>query len=218
MLPLLNEKQRGINPDLLPPAARLAAAAKERRAAEEEEDFETGTWGRVDNEDKIKKKEGIRVRTLSELLEGFEDDFESDDDWHKIPRWQRIPSIEGVVATLAEKEMLPAIWFIFSRKECEASVHRLASTQKLVLTTESERAEIMKEVAALQRDQPESVKPSAVPALAAGLASHHAGCLPGWKALVERLYQRGFVKYVLLFFIFSMFFAVWCHFCRQFLN
>ena len=33
-----------------------------------------------------------------------------------------------------------------------------------------------------------------VPALLAGAASHHAGALPGWKSLVEGLFQRGLLK------------------------
>ena len=28
-------------------------------------------------------------------------------------------------------------------------------------------------------------------ALLAGVAAHHAGCLPAWKSLVERCFQRG---------------------------
>lgn len=35
-----------------------------------------------------------------------------------------------------------------------------------------------------------------VPALLRGYAAHHAGCLPGWKGLVERCFQRGLVKLV----------------------
>ena len=28
-----------------------------------------------------------------------------------------------------------------------------------------------------------------------GIASHHAGCLPGWKALIEDLFLRGMPQY-----------------------
>ena len=52
-------------------------------------------------------------------------------------------------------------------------------------------AEIDAALAALGRDQPEALRPDMVPALRAGVASHHAGCLPGWKQLVEGLFQRG---------------------------
>ncbi len=202
LLPLLNDKARGINPQLLPPAARLAAAEaqreKEMEDEEDEEDDGEG-WGRVDeylSNSSVKKsgRSSLRTRTLSELLDGLDGDI-GENDWHRLPRWQRIPTMEGVITTLDSKKMLPAIWFIFSRKECDASVNRLASNG-VVLTNDAERADIIKEIELLRADQPEAIKKAAVPALAAGIASHHAGCLPGWKALVERLFQRGLVKAV----------------------
>ena len=52
-------------------------------------------------------------------------------------------------------------------------------------------AQIDAALAALSRDQPEALRPEMIPALRAGVASHHAGCLPGWKQLVEGLFQRG---------------------------
>ena len=45
-----------------------------------------------------------------------------------------------------------------------------------------------------RREQPEAVRQALVPALLAGAASHHAGALPGWKSLVEGLFQRGLLK------------------------
>ena len=45
-------------------------------------------------------------------------------------------------------------------------------------------------------DQPEAVREKMVSALIYGFASHHAGHLPGWKALIERLFQRGLCKVV----------------------
>ena len=45
-----------------------------------------------------------------------------------------------------------------------------------------------------RREQPEAVREALVPALLAGAASHHAGALPGWKSLVEGLFQRGLLK------------------------
>lgn len=48
----------------------------------------------------------------------------------------------------------------------------------------------------VRETQPECLRPDVVGLLSQGIASHHAGCLPGWKALVERLFQRGLVKVV----------------------
>lgn len=55
----------------------------------------------------------------------------------------------------------------------------------------AEQEAIRQEVKALLQEQPEAVKKGAVPALLRGAAAHHAGCLPAWKALIERLFQRG---------------------------
>jgi hypothetical protein len=40
------------------------------------------------------------------------------------------------------------------------------------------------------------VRDKLVPALLRGIASHHAGCLPAWKSLVERCFQKGLLKLV----------------------
>ena len=45
-------------------------------------------------------------------------------------------------------------------------------------------------------DQPEAVREKLVPALLHGMASHHAGHLPGWKCMIENLFQRGLIKIV----------------------
>jgi superfamily II RNA helicase len=51
-------------------------------------------------------------------------------------------------------------------------------------------------VQGLRDTQPEAVKESSVAPLIAGVAAHHAGCLPGWKLLIERLFQEGLLKVV----------------------
>jgi hypothetical protein len=40
------------------------------------------------------------------------------------------------------------------------------------------------------------VRDKLVPAFLRGISSHHAGCLPAWKALVERCFQKGLLKLV----------------------
>jgi hypothetical protein len=48
--------------------------------------------------------------------------------------------------------------------------------------------------AACRQEQPDAVREKFVGALLRGVSAHHAGCLPGWKALVERLFQAGLLK------------------------
>ncbi|KAK9846418.1 hypothetical protein WJX81_003415 [Elliptochloris bilobata] len=109
-------------------------------------------------------------------------------------RAERVPAQEAVLGALAARDMLPAIWFIFSRAACDRAA--AATTAGAPLAGPDERAQISAEVDALRREQPEAVREALVPALLAGAASHHAGALPGWKSLVEGLFQRGLLKVV----------------------
>lgn len=138
MLPLLNSHGRSINPHLLQPARRLLAQTTDNEMS--------GDWGRWDSiaEDKRKpsnsksgdgksdkgrkKKTGknLSMRTLDELINTWiTDESGAGDDWHRLPKWKRIPKMEDVVDELRRRSMLPAIWFIFSRKECDESASRL---------------------------------------------------------------------------------------------
>ena len=58
-------------------------------------------------------------------------------------------------------------------------------------STQAEQEVIAMELAALRAEQPEAVRSGLEAALLAGVAAHHAGCLPAWKSLVERCFQRG---------------------------
>ncbi|GLC66436.1 hypothetical protein PLESTF_000427200 [Pleodorina starrii] len=106
---------------------------------------------------------------------------------------RRTPDTSRTIRLLAENEMLPAIWFILSRRDCDVSALRAGAEP---LTGPQEQEAIAAEVAALRADQPEAVREDLVPALISGIASHHAGQLPGWKSLVERLFQRGLLRLV----------------------
>lgn len=89
--------------------------------------------------------------------------------------------------------MLPAIWFIFSRKGCDAAVQYLEDCK---LLDEHEMAEVELALKRLRTKYPDAVRESSVKGLLRGVASHHAGCLPLWKSFVEELFQRGLVKVV----------------------
>lgn len=104
-------------------------------------------------------------------------------------------SLHETLDQLRSNDMLPAIWFIFSRKRCDTAVQKLMQSGAC-LTSPSEREAISSEVASLSRTDPESVRTSALAALKSGMAAHHAGLLPAWKGIIERLFQRGLVKVV----------------------
>jgi ATP-dependent RNA helicase HelY len=111
-----------------------------------------------------------------------------------------VPRREEVVEVLAERALLPAIYFLFSRVGCDRSVEWLAGSG-IRLTTPDE-AEGIREFAELRaawmgEEDLETLGFSIfVDALMAGIAAHHAGMLPVFKETVEELFEAGLVKVV----------------------
>ena len=89
--------------------------------------------------------------------------------------------------------MLPAVWFIFSRKGCDAAVQYLEDCK---LLDECEIGEVELALKRFRIQYPDAVRESSVKGLLRGAAARHAGCLPLWKSFVEELFQRGLVKVV----------------------
>lgn len=104
-----------------------------------------------------------------------------------------VPSLPSVVNALKERDMLPAIYFIFSRRGCDKAVED-ASSLSLVSPAEEEilRVRVQKFLSRF----PEVGRMGQVDALKRGIASHHAGLLPTWKAFIEELFQEGLIKVV----------------------
>ena len=110
-------------------------------------------------------------------------------------RRRLVPHVETVVGQLVAADLLPAVWFIFSRKGCDQAADYLCQCGAS-LVSGAERAKIAEALAAFEEANPDAVRPEAIEPLLLGIASHHAGLLPGWKGLVERLFQRGLLKVV----------------------
>ncbi len=104
------------------------------------------------------------------------------------------PSLSFVISKLAERKMLPAIYFIFSRKGCDKAV---ANIKDLSLVNYAEASLINEKLTQYIKTNQEGIKDKLhFDALKRGIASHHAGLLPAWKELVEELFQRGLIKVV----------------------
>lgn len=89
--------------------------------------------------------------------------------------------------------MLPAVWFIFSRKGCDAAVQYV---EQCKLLDECEMAEVELALKRFRVQFPDAVRESSAKGLLRGVAAHHAGCLPIWKSFIEDLFQKGLVKVV----------------------
>jgi len=111
----------------------------------------------------------------------------------------RVPRPE-VVRILGERNLLPAIVFVFSRAGCEQAVQQLVR-DGVRLTSAQEREEIREIAEERCRSLPDEDLGVLgywdwVSALERGVAAHHAGLLPAFKEVVETLYQRKLLKVV----------------------
>lgn len=105
-----------------------------------------------------------------------------------------------VAGVLDDHSMLPAIYFVFSRKGCDNAVRDILFSNT-VLTTPDERHEIRavieQRTAHLSGDDLASLGfHEWEDALLAGVAAHHAGLIPVFKEVVEDLFRRKLVKLV----------------------
>ena len=89
--------------------------------------------------------------------------------------------------------MLPAIYFTFSRKKCDEQMEKCAG---LGLNTRKEQEEIKAFIEEFIAENPHLYGNKHIEYLIQGVASHHAGLLPAWKNLVEKLFQKGLIKVV----------------------
>lgn len=120
----------------------------------------------------------------------------------RLQRFSRIPKLTKpeVVEVLDDNDLLPAIFFIFSRAGCDTAV-RSCLNWGVRLTTKEQQLEIR----AIAEDKCASIADEDLATLGyfewlsgleRGVAAHHAGMLPAFKEVVEELFLRKLVKVV----------------------
>ncbi len=105
-----------------------------------------------------------------------------------------------LVERLATLDMLPAIYFVFSRAGCDESAVRAAGAG-VRLTDRAEQEEIRRraEEGTAHLEEPDLRAlhyDRWLTALEKGVAAHHAGLVPAFKEVVEQLFCDGLVKLV----------------------
>jgi len=103
------------------------------------------------------------------------------------------PTMSYILSELRYQDMLPAIYFIFSRRGCDKAVEELG---ELSLVNEQEAAALKVHIDEFLSRNPDAGRAGQVEPLYRGIAAHHAGILPAWKGFVEELFQMGLVKVV----------------------
>ena len=116
------------------------------------------------------------------------------------PNRPRIPLRTDVLDRLDSEGMLPAIYFIFSRRGCSEAV-RQCIRDNVRLTTSEEVQRIVEYADMRVGDiAPEELDVLGyddwIEGLRRGVASHHAGMIPPFKEAVEELFARGLIKAV----------------------
>ena len=103
--------------------------------------------------------------------------------------------MNALIVTLEQKQLLPALFFVLSRKDCEKYAQKVEST----LITSSEKAEVIhiwnyqlrKHRAELEKlGQYHHVRAL----VERGIAFHHSGLVPMLKEIIEILFSKGFIK------------------------
>jgi ATP-dependent RNA helicase HelY len=112
----------------------------------------------------------------------------------------RMPRRVEYVELLSERQMLPAITFVFSRAGCDQAVQHCVSGG-LRLTTAEQRTAIRRIAEAhtnsLSDDDLAVLRYGEwITGLEAGFAAHHAGMVPPMKEAVEEAFAGGLVKVV----------------------
>nr|WP_276613033.1 RNA helicase [Cylindrospermopsis raciborskii] len=103
------------------------------------------------------------------------------------------PTIVYTLSQLSERDMLPAIFFIFSRRGCDKAVSEVSD---LWLVNNEESQILRVQIDEFLTRNPEAGRSGQIAPLYKGIAAHHAGILPAWKLLVEELFQQGLIKVV----------------------
>ncbi|MDH3302220.1 MAG: DEAD/DEAH box helicase [Acidimicrobiia bacterium] len=115
------------------------------------------------------------------------------------PKW-RTPRRIDVIKTLKDRDLLPAIYFIFSRAGCDDAARAVIDSGLHLIGPEQRQ-----KVAEIVDSHVHALDPSDLEVLdygrfrrglMAGVAAHHAGMVPPFKEAVEACFIAGLVKVV----------------------
>ena len=113
--------------------------------------------------------------------------------WSKGRDKRKKSYVKQIISNLYNQDMLPAIFFTFSRKKCDEQMEKCSG---LELNTKEEQQQIREFIDEYIAQNPHLYGNNNIQYLIQGVASHHAGLLPAWKILVEKLFQKGLIKVV----------------------
>jgi ATP-dependent RNA helicase HelY len=104
---------------------------------------------------------------------------------------QPLPRYGDIISCLKKFDLLPAIFFLKSRMDCDHAVLTCSSEDK----DPEIKARLREEVRSFIKEYPHLEGHRQIEPLVDSLvASHHAGQLPYWKVLIERMMNKGYLE------------------------
>ena len=109
---------------------------------------------------------------------------------------QKNPPVVDIARVLQESEKTPALFFIFSKKRCKRELNEVSRRLGTLLSPE----QYVKALKIINEAQEKGIyfgqdfEQEYKPKLLMGYAVHHAGMLPAYKSLVEKLSREGLIK------------------------
>jgi superfamily II RNA helicase len=109
-------------------------------------------------------------------------------------RGPKVPKVSDLLDILAGRDLLPCLYFCFSRRDCE-SLAKANARRNLLSGPEREKIltlfdDLKERYQLADNKQTERLRASA----GQGVMYHHAGVLPIYKEIVERLFTSGLIK------------------------
>ena len=106
------------------------------------------------------------------------------------------PPLPPLVKLLNDKDKTPALFFLFSKKKCRKALDETSLKLGTLLTPEQSKRvlDIVQEADEKDIYLGDDFESDYLPKLLMGYAVHHAGMLPAYKSLVEKLSREGLIK------------------------
>ena len=110
-----------------------------------------------------------------------------------VGRYNRAEKVnfEKIISWLREFDLLPAVFFLKSRADCDRAIFKCPSTS----VKNSDREHMEEAITQFLQKFPHlSDRPQLKPMLLSRVGSHHGGQLPYWKVLVEKMMADGYLE------------------------
>ena len=112
----------------------------------------------------------------------------------EVSRHRGLPPFGDILKVLKKFDLLPAIFFLKSRSDCDGALNLCHGAAPL---TDEKKALIFDRTQALTDSSPHLANHrQRIHLEQAGVAAHHSGHLPGWKLVVENLMTEGLLTAV----------------------